>query len=273
MPYFHQSSFKGALWGAVSGDYFSQNSHDCLFLNHDLNSFAPSLELAFVAIQNIVKNQAINIKDLLLDWDNNHYSFNILTQEQRAIALIPLILYCYENPHKLEKYLQQIATELKMNDFNNQSIFDLRLIFQIILEKQSKFTSNKLLFSDSDKLKKIFYIYQEKLSIEDVQQQINNCYGSGEIAIYQAIYNFISLPDYVELSLLRSTHFEHHKQSTAILTGCLLGLNNGYHSLPLSWRKYLQLIPLVKDRNIEQISKAFVDTWEGKYTKNPLLQT
>lgn len=273
MQYINQWNLKGALWGGVAGDYFAQNPHHSLFLNNDLNSFSIGLEMAFVAIRTIIHNSSIDIHKLLLNWHNNHYFFNNLNHSQRAIALIPLILYCHENSYKLETYLQQLTTELQINNFNYQNIFDITLIFQLILQNQDNLIANQLLLNNNEKLSKIFSLCQEKKSIKDIEKNIEKIYHPGERAIYQAIYSFISLPNYVELSLLRSTHFDHQKQLTAILTGCLLGFQNKYYSLPLSWRKYLQLIPLIKDQKIDEISQKFIEHWQGKYIKNPLLQT
>ncbi|MBE9221210.1 hypothetical protein IQ215_00725 [Cyanobacterium stanieri LEGE 03274] len=273
MQYFNQSALKGALWGALGGNYFSSYPHSQLFLNDDFQNISDGLNILFLSLKNISNNDIFSVNDWLYSLESHGVYFIDLNLEKRAIALIPLILYCYENPLKLATYLQEIKEKLLIDNLREESIFDLMEIFRLVLTKKDHLNWQTLINSDRKQLTTLCSITYTNNNIKAVEKQIKELYNPQEIFIYQAIYSFISLPNYVEISLLRSTCFEHQKQLTAIVTGLLLGLNNGYHSLPLSWRKYLQLIPLIREKNIDQLSQNFVDKWQGKYIKNPLLQT
>lgn len=258
VQYFDTSVLKGALWGAIAGDFFSFHPHSQLFLNDDFNGFSGALEIAFLGFKRVNYDGFFHINCWLKDLENNGYAFNNLSFVERAIALMPLILHCHDHEAKLVDSLSELN-----NMDSYQSILDLNLIIKSILNKKDNLTLNNELLENNKNLYKIQEYISNKETNREIEKKFKQDYKSEEISIYQGIYYFLSMPNYVELSLLRSTHSTN--QNISILTGFLLGLHNSYYAIPLSWRKYFQLIPTVREKNIDLLSQQFIDTWQGKY--------
>ncbi|WP_069791871.1 hypothetical protein A5482_007860 [Cyanobacterium sp. IPPAS B-1200] len=278
MPHLNISTLKGALWGALAGDFFARYPHQDLYLNYDLESFSPYLEVIFIGFERIIKDNSFNVETWVKEMKNNNCYIQgliIADNEQNIvipleIALLPLILSCYESKNKLEHNLDQLDLSLNINNDNRENIFNLHLIINCILTHNNNNITQVFDLNSSEKIEKIKQFINHKKNINELEKEFKQHYHQQEIGLYQGIYSFLSLSNYVELSLLRSTNFKNQKSSTSILTGFLLGLHNGYHALPFSLKKYFQLIPIVKEKNIDLLSQQFIDNWQGKYTKNPL---
>jgi len=269
---------KGGLSGALMGDFFSQfPDHSSLYLSDNLAKVSPYLKIALAGFHSIINTRDITQKSWLIQLATHHEDLlhykNSLTVGQSAIALMPLIVYRHENKNKLEEDLENIS-KLWLNSpslhedlriwslfvtlvINNNQI-DSQIINQLSRHCQTK-TSQQNLQIIKDCLPKKYPLQQ---------LQLKNEIESESLVIYQAIYSFLTIPEYFEISLLKSTQIGEQSNTVAILTGFLLGIYQGYLNIPLIWRKYLELSPLVREEKIDQLSKNFLYTWQGHYCIN-----
>jgi ADP-ribosylglycohydrolase len=76
------------------------------------------------------------------------------------------------------------------------------------------------------------------------------------ISIALAFYCFLSTPDDVRLSLLRSLRLQDRSPVVAVLTGALSGAYNGYAGIPAEWR-------MATDDRLQQLSLRLYAAWAG----------
>ncbi len=273
-------SVKGGLSGALMGDFFSQfPSHSSLYLSENLAQVSPYLKIALAGFQSIVNTHDLTQKSWLIQLATHHEGLlhhkNSLTVGQSAIALMPLTVYRHENTKKLEEDLVNIS-KLWLNcsstyeDLRIWSLFVTLVINQNTINSQiiNQLSRHSQTESSQKNLQIIKDCLTKKSTLQQLQSQLE--IESQSLVIYQAIYSFLSIPEYFEISLLKSTRIGGQSHTVTILTGFLLGLYHGYLNIPLIWRKYLELLPIVREEKIDQLSKNFLHTWQGNYGSSTL---
>ena len=139
-----------------------------IYIKKSLNSYAIDNYLPLKATINILENIINRYQS-----DEQIISHNLrgicskFAPSEQAIALFPLIIYCYQSPHKLEQELDKIIElqPLKNRDINSIKI--LSVIIYLILEEKIDFSniteqiSQELALENAQEIKEIQLI--EKL--------------------------------------------------------------------------------------------------------------
>lgn len=188
-----------------------------------------------------------------------------------AIALFPLMIYSYDNLPKLGKELDKIRDGFLGLDVNINTWKILGVVVGLIIEEKINLRENEVIIrkklrefgSDEIEINNLLLIEELKeknYSLEKVSEILIEKVEDKNLAIYQGLYCFFSYPHNLEVSLNRSCQFTTETTTTKVLTGLLLGLFNGYSSIPLSWQ---QRNIVYNGEKIEKIVTRFVDTWAG----------
>ncbi len=226
------------------------------------------LQVALKLIHRIINNhqddQFILTEELIESIDN-------LNDSEVAIALFPLIIYCYQNVPKLERECDRLNNSLldKKRDFNDLKIFSIIVYLildnKIVQQKITKKINEQLELNNLEELKEIQLIETlliNKSPLTRVEEQLTMKIKTSNLGIYQSLYSFLSIPDNLEISLQRSTKFSEQKETSAVLTGLLLGLKHSYSAIPFDWRKTVKTEQIFPE--IEQSSQQLVARWQGK---------
>jgi hypothetical protein len=225
-------------------------------------------------------------EEKLILTEEHIYELLDCNEAEMAIALYPLIIYCYKNDYRLE---QELETIINYSSSKDRLLNDLRIFTEVIYLILDKKIEKERIISpinsqiDSDKIESIRLIQfietaiEQKLPLTKVEEKLiaQELYSYPNLGIYQALYSFFCLPENWEISLSRSKQFSQQQLVTSILTGLLLGLYHGYLGIPNHWRKKISSKKIGNQKsvdshfvsyilNLENISHKLVARWQGK---------
>ncbi len=216
--------------------------------------------------------------DVIIDEQLLVSQFKNLSATEISIALFPSIIYNYQSPEKLAQQLAIISENGCYSKVSEDGVIVFIIIVNLILSKQlelKQITPQIMPYLEDKKQETINHLQLidkmiiDKHLLTEVDCIFRQKFRKDFQGIYQGLYSFFSYPSNFENSLLRSTYFSQESQSTAILTGYLLGLYHGYLNIPHQWRLHssppssqIQLNPKIKE--IVILTKKLVANWQGK---------
>lgn len=261
--YLRESNIEGSFLVAVYGLNSLQNNVPI----SDLSTvhYFP-LKVSFYLL-NFLANKGYTYGNFDKDFLNNYKSdFKQLSLDELAIIFFPLFLYFYRDNRKLEQELEYIETNYLSPQININSLRVFIIVINLIIEKKVKignfYTSiiDKIEDYTEDDLKEINIIDKmiyQKFFLTQVEEIFRENIDQNSLGIYQSIYNFFCFIDNPKFTLLRSQKFVDAQESTRILTGFLIGLNNDYCPIPNGGD--IQY----KGESINNIIQKFVAQWQG----------
>jgi len=261
--YFKESEIEASFVTAFYALDFNNNNpiHDLSEVNYFPLKISFFL-LNFLATQQYT--QGVSYPEILF---NNHSSLNYLSLDEGAIALFPLFLYFHGDNHNLEQILERIKTNHLPSNFNINSWKILIIVISLIIEKKIKNTNickeiinyfEEYQEEDIRDIKLIDKLISARIYLTQAEEILRENVDRNSLGIYQSIYNFFCLPDNPKITLLRSQQFTNSQETTRILTGFLLGLNNDYDYIPPLGDIQYQGI------TIDKIITQFVAQWQVK---------
>ena len=257
------------VFGSLVMAFITQTIYvdDCL-TSKSISEYSPLLQAMVKILQKIINNYEYHESIITNQLIESKSHFNA---SEVAIALFPLIIYCYQSPYKLEQELNKLIELQLLTIKEINSIKILSLIVYLILGNNLNLTIISEQISQESELKNgeeiieiqiIKKLIKQKLPLTQVEEELNCRITPSNLGIYQALYSFLSMPENLEISLSRSSQFSQQSETTTILTGLLLGLKHGYLTIPYQWRKAIVTDKQIKP--IETLSKQLVARWQGK---------
>ncbi len=237
--------------------------------NLEIEEYLP-LQICFYLLEDITNRSQYNLDIIIQKFGQQIHDFN---ESQITIALFPLILYHSQNLTQLEIELNLITQNLSLKPEQLDSIKIYIILVILITEKKlinenlffnikaklEEVEEDNILFSNLELIKQLI---EQKLTLLEIETKFLEIIKLDNLAIYQALYSFLSLPNNLEISLSRSSQFKYYQTETVVLTGFLLGLKNGYLTIPYQWRKTIEQEESVSKISI--LSDKLVAKWQGK---------
>jgi len=262
--YLPESNIEASFLTAIHAFSLHQKKH--ISYNLDQINYPP-LNISFCLLNFLSTQRQLkpNFHQELFTQDI--HSLSQLSLDEGAIALFPLFLYFHGDNHNLEQILERIKTNHLPSNFNINSWKILIIVISLIIEKKIKNTNickeiinyfEEYQEEDIRDIKLIDKLISARIYLTQAEEILRENVDRNSLGIYQSIYNFFCLPDNPKITLLRSQQFTNSQETTRILTGFLLGLNNDYDYIPPLGDIQYQGI------TIDKIITQFVAQWQGK---------
>ncbi len=261
--YLRESDIEASFLTAVYAFNLNQKNQ----ISYDLDKINyPPLKISFCLLNFLSSQRQLkpNFEQEL--FPQHIHSFSQLSLDEGAIALFPIFLYYYGDNHGLERELEWIKTNYWGDNININSYKILIVVINLIINKQSiSEASIKQIINDLEEYKEeeireiklIKQLISEKIYLTQAQEILKENIEENSLGIYQSLYNFFCLPHSPKTALVRSQKFRYSQQITKVLTGFLLGLNNGNDGISILGDFQYQ------GKKIQQIIKQFVAQWQG----------
>ena len=254
----------GSLLGGVIASQL--NEHNQIQENY-FSEYLP-LQINRIILNNIITNE--NYYDDILSQKMIQVTHEF-DENELAIALFPLIIYCYQDIERIEQELNNFkyVNPTQIRELDNLKI--LIIIVYLILDNQCNNQDLVIAIKDKIEIEKeaeitgiqlIEDLIKSRFPLTQVERQITRHIQASSRGIYQALYSFLSMPENVGMSLQRSRQFSQQRETTMVLTALLLGLKQGYLQIPAHWRQAIAQQDIYTE--IAKLSQQLVARWRGK---------
>ena len=259
-----QGSIESIDWQAVktarewSSSLGHKNQSRVLSLGQGLHKINP-IERAVPSLQpQNQTNEGINDSSAAF----SHFCSSFL-----PIITLPLFLFYHDSQHQLEMQLRWLLETWRLPQRRLPALLFWGQVIAFILREQ--FTLNLLI----DQLRRQMPDFSELLA--SVQQSVATLIPlSQAIASWQlppeqlqmavALYSFLSTPEDLRLSILRSQQQEKIIPGVSALTGSLSGAYNSTNGIPINWYQLIKNHSVLKGYT-NQINILFAK-WSGIYS-------
>lgn len=268
------SKFKGALIGALIGENLAINQGK---INFDLYEPSSGLKKAMLGIKTLNNYSHLDFQSWLTNLDKNQVDLlkikNSNNMSEIIISILPLTLFYYKNLDNITENLYVIESLCFDADFSRENLLIWVYIIKILLENQ--FNINHLIdvikplmnlekSLNMEILSKIDSYLKTKSTLIEVSDYLQDNCDPNSMAIFQALYCFMAIPNDFSFCLKRCLYTKNQTQLTTTLTGILLGLYNSYDNVPFSWR--LKIQQSLKGKEMLECSEVLFATWSGNYS-------
>jgi ADP-ribosylglycohydrolase len=259
------SRFQGAFVGmsaaheARGGAFHPTDALSNTFRNYGL--------LVGASVDSIIHCRDVQLADWLTA------TSRLITDDQMAIAILPIAIYLHEDLPRLQSIIQEIGEIHDLDDDSVASMMFLASSMAYLLTERCQPTNfiPQVLASwpvdDSLVVKQLQLVHQQVM-VDVVPTNITQLIGAIALAqqpylmpIAMATYCFICNPTNLRLATQRAVHIPQQSPLTLALTGILVGAAQGMDAIPPSW----YISDIANTEVLMPLAARLLATWAGVY--------